>query len=182
MGKTVIARSDGPGFLVNRCNRPFGLEALRLLQERIADVETIDRICRHRGRLPDGPVRADGPGRRRHRLRGLQELLRAELRRAALAALADHRALRRRRACTAARAGAATTTTRSDPYRAPIPDPRPRQPTPAAPAPPRASAARRSPRPAVRMPSSGSPLPGDQRVRLRARRRRRPARRTSTPA
>ena len=30
MGKTVIDASDGPGFLVNRCNRPFGLEALRL--------------------------------------------------------------------------------------------------------------------------------------------------------
>ena len=29
MGKTVIRASDGPGFLVNRCNRPFGLEALR---------------------------------------------------------------------------------------------------------------------------------------------------------
>src|ERR1019366_522909 len=33
MGKTVIRASDGPGFLVNRCNRPFGLEALRLAQE-----------------------------------------------------------------------------------------------------------------------------------------------------
>ena len=31
MGKDVIRAADGPGFLVNRCNRPFGLEALRLL-------------------------------------------------------------------------------------------------------------------------------------------------------
>ncbi len=31
MGKTVIRAKDGPGFIVNRCNRPFGLEALRLL-------------------------------------------------------------------------------------------------------------------------------------------------------
>jgi 3-hydroxybutyryl-CoA dehydrogenase len=46
MGKTVIRAQDGPGFLVNRCNRPFGLEALRLLQERIADIETIDRTMR----------------------------------------------------------------------------------------------------------------------------------------
>ena len=30
MGKRVIDAADGPGFLVNRCNRPFGLEALRL--------------------------------------------------------------------------------------------------------------------------------------------------------
>jgi 3-hydroxybutyryl-CoA dehydrogenase len=49
MGKRVIDCKDGPGFVVNRCNRPFGLEALRLLQERIADVETIDRIVRAAG-------------------------------------------------------------------------------------------------------------------------------------
>ncbi len=55
MGKSVIHASDGPGFLVNRCNRPFGLEALRLLQERIADVETIDRICRAEGGFRMGP-------------------------------------------------------------------------------------------------------------------------------
>jgi 3-hydroxybutyryl-CoA dehydrogenase len=55
MGKTVIRAHDGPGFLVNRCNRPFGLEALRLLQERIADVETIDRICRMAGGFRMGP-------------------------------------------------------------------------------------------------------------------------------
>ena len=46
MGKRVILAADGPGFLVNRCGRPFSLEALRLLGERIASVEQIDRICR----------------------------------------------------------------------------------------------------------------------------------------
>jgi 3-hydroxybutyryl-CoA dehydrogenase len=55
MGKTVIRASDGPGFLVNRCNRPFGLEALRLLQERVSDIETIDRICRMEGGFRMGP-------------------------------------------------------------------------------------------------------------------------------
>jgi 3-hydroxybutyryl-CoA dehydrogenase len=55
MGKTVIRANDGPGFLVNRCNRPFGLEALRVLQERIADVATIDRICRMGGGFRMGP-------------------------------------------------------------------------------------------------------------------------------
>jgi 3-hydroxybutyryl-CoA dehydrogenase len=55
MGKTVIRAHDGPGFLVNRCNRPFGLEALRLLQERIADIETIDRIVRTEGGFRMGP-------------------------------------------------------------------------------------------------------------------------------
>jgi 3-hydroxybutyryl-CoA dehydrogenase len=46
MGHRVIEATDGPGFLVNRCNRPFGLEALRLLQENVADIETIDTIVR----------------------------------------------------------------------------------------------------------------------------------------
>jgi 3-hydroxybutyryl-CoA dehydrogenase len=55
MGKTVIRAKDGPGFLVNRCNRPFGLEALRLLQEQIADIETIDRIVRMEGGFRMGP-------------------------------------------------------------------------------------------------------------------------------
>src|SRR5258707_1387285 len=55
MGKTVIDANDGPGFLVNRCNRPFGLEALRMLAERIADIETIDRICRMEGGFRMGP-------------------------------------------------------------------------------------------------------------------------------
>ncbi|HEY3865955.1 MAG TPA: 3-hydroxyacyl-CoA dehydrogenase NAD-binding domain-containing protein [Solirubrobacteraceae bacterium] len=55
MGKTVIRAQDGPGFLVNRCNRPFGLEALRLLQERIAEIETIDRILRIEGGFRMGP-------------------------------------------------------------------------------------------------------------------------------
>jgi 3-hydroxybutyryl-CoA dehydrogenase len=55
MGKDVIRATDGPGFIVNRCNRPFGLEALRLLQERIADVPTIDRIVRMGGGFRMGP-------------------------------------------------------------------------------------------------------------------------------
>jgi 3-hydroxybutyryl-CoA dehydrogenase len=55
MGRRVIEATDGPGFLVNRCSRPFGLEALRLVQERIADVEEIDRICRLAGGFRMGP-------------------------------------------------------------------------------------------------------------------------------
>ncbi|MGH2857403.1 MAG: 3-hydroxyacyl-CoA dehydrogenase NAD-binding domain-containing protein [Solirubrobacteraceae bacterium] len=55
MGKHVIDALDGPGFLVNRCNRPFGLEALRLLSERVATVEQIDRICRLGGGFRMGP-------------------------------------------------------------------------------------------------------------------------------
>jgi 3-hydroxybutyryl-CoA dehydrogenase len=55
MGKDTIRAADVPGFIVNRCNRPFGLEALRLLQERIADIETIDRIVRLGGGFRMGP-------------------------------------------------------------------------------------------------------------------------------
>jgi 3-hydroxybutyryl-CoA dehydrogenase len=55
MERVPIAASDGPGFLVNRCNRPFGAEALRLLQERIATPEQIDRIVRMAGGFRMGP-------------------------------------------------------------------------------------------------------------------------------
>jgi 3-hydroxybutyryl-CoA dehydrogenase len=55
MGKVVIDAVDGPGFLVNRCNRPFGLEASRLLSQRVATVEEIDRICRQEGGFRMGP-------------------------------------------------------------------------------------------------------------------------------
>jgi 3-hydroxybutyryl-CoA dehydrogenase len=55
MGKDVIVVADGPGFLVNRCGRPFSAEALRLLQERVATHEQIDRICRLGGGFRMGP-------------------------------------------------------------------------------------------------------------------------------
>ena len=55
MGKRVIVASDGPGFLVNRCGRPFYTEALRVLQERVATHEQIDRIYRLGGGFRMGP-------------------------------------------------------------------------------------------------------------------------------
>jgi 3-hydroxybutyryl-CoA dehydrogenase len=55
MGKEVIVAADGPGFLVNRCGRPFNAEGLRLLQERVATHEQIDRICRLGGGFRMGP-------------------------------------------------------------------------------------------------------------------------------
>jgi len=55
MGKRVILAADGPGFLVNRCGRPFGLEGLRLVQEGIASIEQVDRICRMGGGFRMGP-------------------------------------------------------------------------------------------------------------------------------
>ncbi len=55
MGKHVIEAVDGPGFIVNRTNRPFGLEALRLLAEQVATIEQIDRVCRMGGGFRMGP-------------------------------------------------------------------------------------------------------------------------------
>src|SRR4051812_27741114 len=55
MGKRVIDAKDGPGFLVNRCGRPFGSEALRLVQEGLATVEQIDQIYRDGGGYRMGP-------------------------------------------------------------------------------------------------------------------------------
>jgi 3-hydroxybutyryl-CoA dehydrogenase len=56
MGRRVIRAQDGPGFLVNRCNRPFALEAMRLVQERLATPEQVDRICRMAGGFRMGPL------------------------------------------------------------------------------------------------------------------------------
>jgi 3-hydroxybutyryl-CoA dehydrogenase len=55
MGKRVIVARDGPGFLANRCARPFGLEALKLLSEGVADHAAIDRIVRLGGGFRMGP-------------------------------------------------------------------------------------------------------------------------------
>ncbi|MGH2907540.1 MAG: 3-hydroxyacyl-CoA dehydrogenase [Solirubrobacterales bacterium] len=55
MGRDPIDASDGPGFLVNRVSRPFLLEALKLLQERVTDHESIDRIVRLGGGFRMGP-------------------------------------------------------------------------------------------------------------------------------
>ena len=55
MGKQVILAADSPGFLVNRCGRPFGTEGLRLVQERVATHEQVDRVCRIGGGFRMGP-------------------------------------------------------------------------------------------------------------------------------
>ena len=53
-GKTPIRCTDTPGFIVNRVNRPFTLEALRILDAREAGIEAIDAAMRHAG-YPMGP-------------------------------------------------------------------------------------------------------------------------------
>jgi 3-hydroxybutyryl-CoA dehydrogenase len=55
MGKTPVRAKDTPGFIVNRIARPFYNEALRILGEGDAAVETIDRVMKGAGGFPMGP-------------------------------------------------------------------------------------------------------------------------------
>lgn len=53
--KIPVIASDTPGFIVNRIARPFYGEALRLLDEGVADVATIDWAMRELGGFRMGP-------------------------------------------------------------------------------------------------------------------------------
>jgi 3-hydroxybutyryl-CoA dehydrogenase len=53
--KTVVLAKDTPGFIVNRIARPFYGEALRLLEEGVADAATIDWAMREIGGFRMGP-------------------------------------------------------------------------------------------------------------------------------
>jgi 3-hydroxybutyryl-CoA dehydrogenase len=53
-GRTAVRSADTPGFIVNRVNRPFTIEALRILEEDAAGVEAIDTAMRDAG-FPLGP-------------------------------------------------------------------------------------------------------------------------------
>jgi 3-hydroxybutyryl-CoA dehydrogenase len=55
MGRTPIRARDSIGFVANRCARPFTLEALRMLGDRLASHEEIDRVCRLGGGFRMGP-------------------------------------------------------------------------------------------------------------------------------
>lgn len=55
LGKTPVITKDVPGFIVNRVARPFYLEALRLVEEGVADPTTIDRLIREGGGFNMGP-------------------------------------------------------------------------------------------------------------------------------
>ncbi|MEP7182263.1 MAG: 3-hydroxyacyl-CoA dehydrogenase PaaH [Betaproteobacteria bacterium] len=54
-GKTPVHATSTPGFIVNRCARPFYAEGLRLLAERAADPATIDAVMREAGGFRMGP-------------------------------------------------------------------------------------------------------------------------------
>ncbi len=54
-GKVPVRATSTPGFIVNRCARPFYGEALRLLAERASDPATIDAVMREAGGFRMGP-------------------------------------------------------------------------------------------------------------------------------
>ena len=53
--KTPVLASDTPGFIVNRIARPFYGEAIRILEEGIADASTIDWAMKELGKFRMGP-------------------------------------------------------------------------------------------------------------------------------
>jgi 3-hydroxybutyryl-CoA dehydrogenase len=53
-GKVPVRSTDSPGFIVNRVNRPFTIEALRMVEADEASVEAIDEAMREAG-FPMGP-------------------------------------------------------------------------------------------------------------------------------
>lgn len=54
-GKTTVRAADTPGFIVNRIARPYYGEALRIYEEGIADMATIDWAMRELGGFKMGP-------------------------------------------------------------------------------------------------------------------------------
>jgi 3-hydroxybutyryl-CoA dehydrogenase len=55
IGKTPARAKDTPGFIVNRIARPFYNEALRILGDGGASVETVDRVMKEAGNFRMGP-------------------------------------------------------------------------------------------------------------------------------
>lgn len=53
-GRTTVRCADTPGFIVNRVNRPFTIQALRMLEDGEASVDAIDEAMRAGG-FPMGP-------------------------------------------------------------------------------------------------------------------------------
>jgi 3-hydroxybutyryl-CoA dehydrogenase len=56
LGKASVLCTDSPGFIVNHVARPFYLEALHLLEERLTDIDTIDTLMEATG-FRMGPFR-----------------------------------------------------------------------------------------------------------------------------
>jgi 3-hydroxybutyryl-CoA dehydrogenase len=54
-GKTTVIASDTPGFIVNRIARPYYGEAIRMYEEGLADIATIDWAMKTAGGFKMGP-------------------------------------------------------------------------------------------------------------------------------
>ncbi|MBI2069889.1 MAG: 3-hydroxybutyryl-CoA dehydrogenase [Elusimicrobia bacterium] len=52
--KTIVEAKDAPGFIVNRILRPYFIEPLRLIEQGLADIESVDAALRSMG-YPMGP-------------------------------------------------------------------------------------------------------------------------------
>ncbi len=49
LGKISVTVKDSPGFIVNRVARHYYLESLKLLEDNVADLETVDKLLRSAG-------------------------------------------------------------------------------------------------------------------------------------
>ncbi len=58
LGKSHIVVNDSPGFATSRLGVALGLEAIRMLEEGVADAESIDRAMELGYRHPMGPLRS----------------------------------------------------------------------------------------------------------------------------
>lgn len=56
LGKVPVMAKDSPGFIVNRVARHYYVEALKILEEQAAELETIDALCESAG-FKMGPFR-----------------------------------------------------------------------------------------------------------------------------
>jgi 3-hydroxybutyryl-CoA dehydrogenase len=56
LGKKAVYAADAPGFIVNRVARHFYVEGLKVLEEQVASMEAIDRLCEASG-FKMGPFR-----------------------------------------------------------------------------------------------------------------------------
>lgn len=56
LGKKAVYAADAPGFIVNRVARHYYVEGLKILEEQVAPLESIDRLCEASG-FKMGPFR-----------------------------------------------------------------------------------------------------------------------------
>jgi 3-hydroxybutyryl-CoA dehydrogenase len=56
LGKKAVYAADAPGFIVNRVARHYYVEGLKVLEEQVAPLESIDRLCEASG-FKMGPFR-----------------------------------------------------------------------------------------------------------------------------